>query len=136
MALVLYSLLRRHMKHTGRYFEPGGTSEAPNWSGARPEESVVGWYQNPVPWQDCWLVFTDKAIYSLDHGSVMRLSISDILDYEFPKSKSDPGGVRVRTPDGFRFLRATGSFGPDGNQKDAFSLIQVLRALAGRNLRQ
>jgi hypothetical protein len=38
-------------------------------------------------------------------------------------------GVRILTKDGFRFARVAGSFGPSGNQKDAYSFIMVLRAL-------
>jgi hypothetical protein len=121
------------MKRTGRYFEPGGPIDTPTVPGMPTEESVLGWYQNPEPHEGCMLVFTNEAIYSVDGRNVMRLQFADIIEYEFPTSKTDVTGVRVRTPDGFRFLRAAGSFGPVGNQKDAFSLIMVLRVLARRN---
>ena len=81
------------------------------------------------------LVFTDEAIYSMDGETVARIAIADIVWYESPKSKTDVAGVRVRTRDGFRFLRASGSFGPHGNQKDAFCLIQVILAIGRRNYR-
>ena len=133
MALALNSAIRRHMKRTGRYFEPGASGGAPDIVGLPSDESILGWYRNPEPWERCWILFTDKAIYSSDEGRVERIQLTEILDYEFPKSKIDVTGVRVRTRDGFRFLRASGSFGPEGNQKDAFSLIMVLGVLAGQN---
>jgi hypothetical protein len=50
-----------------------------------------------------------------------------------PKSKRDVTGLRVQTPDGFRFLRVAGSFGPHGNYKDTFSFLGVIRAIANWN---
>jgi len=132
MVLALYSVVRRHMKRTGRYFEPGGEAKPPDLPGSDPGESLIGWYRNPEPWTDSVIVFTDKAIYSVEGGQVVRIAVADIVDYEYPKSKTDVTGVRVRTRDGFRFLRASGSFGPHGNQKDAFSLIMVLGVLAAQ----
>lgn len=130
MALVLYSVIRRHMKHTGRYFELNGSVEPPTGLPVLPDEKLIGWYRNPEPWQDSLIVFTDGAIYGAEGGNVTRIPLSEITGYEFPKSKANPTGVRVRTRDGFRFLRAAGSFGSHGNQKDAFSLIMVILTLA------
>jgi hypothetical protein len=135
MAFALYSVIRRHMKYTGRYFELGSSAQAPVVAEMSPEEHLLGWYRNPAPWEDSVLVFTDEAIYSIDGESVARTAIADIVWYESPKSKTDVTGVRVRTRDGFRFLRASGSFGPHGNQKDAFCLIPVIMAIARRNHR-
>jgi hypothetical protein len=132
MALALYSVIRRHMKRTGRYFEPGGSVDTPDVPGWPRGESVLGWYRNPEPWHDCLVVFTDVAVYSVGSGDVMRLPWSDIVDYETPPSKIDVDGVWVRTAAGRRFLRASGSFGPHGNQKDAFSLIAVLGVVISR----
>ena len=131
MALAFYSVVRRHMKRTGRYFEPGGETPPPDLPDLESGESLLGWYRNPEPWVDSVIVFTDKAIYSVE-GHVVRIALTDIIDYESPKSKTDVTGVRVQTRDGFRFLRASGSFGPHGNQKDAFSLIMVLAVLAAQ----
>jgi hypothetical protein len=123
------------MKRTGRYFELGGKAEAPIIPDIPLGEGLLGWYRNPEPWDACTIIFTDKAIYSVDDGQIVRIAIADIIDYEFPKSKTEVTGVRVRTRDGFRFLRAAGSFGPEGNQKDAFCLIAVLALLAGQQLK-
>lgn len=136
MALALYSVVRRHMKRTGRYFEPGGEANPPKLPGLKPGESLIGWYENPEPWAHSVIVFTDKAIYSVEGEQSVRIAVTDIVDYEFPKSKADVTGVRVRTRDGFRFLRASGSFGPHGSQKDAFSLIMVLSVLAAQQKKQ
>lgn len=121
------------MKHTGRYFEPGGVAEPPAVLGVPPEESVLGWYLNPPPWENAAILFTDKAMYAMEGEKTMRLALGDIVGYESPKSKTDVTGLRVRTRDGFRFLRVSGSFGPHGDFKDAFSLIQVIRAIARQN---
>ncbi|MBK8258198.1 MAG: hypothetical protein IPK82_36715 [Polyangiaceae bacterium] len=133
MALVFYSVVRRHMKHTGRYFEPGGEATPPKLPDLEPSESLIGWYQNPEPWPHSAIVFTDKALYSVEADQIERIAVTDVIDYEFPKSKSDVTGVRVRTPEGFRFLRASGSFGPHGNCKDAFSLLMVLMVLTSQH---
>ncbi len=130
MALVLYSVIRRHMKATGRYFEAGGEADPPPCPELAPNESLLGWYRNPEPWADSVILFTDRAIYSIGEGAVVAIELGDIIDYEFPTSKTDVTGVRIKTRDGFRFLRAAGSFGPNENQKDAFSLIMVLAVLA------
>jgi hypothetical protein len=132
MALALYSVVRRHMKHTGRYFEPGGEPRSPKLPGLGPGESLIGWYENPDPWAHSIIVFTDQAIHSVEGEQIVRIATTDIVGHESPQSKSDVTGVRVRTRDGFRFLRAAGSFGPHGKYKDAFSLIMVLRVLAAQ----
>lgn len=135
MALLLYSVIRRHMRPTGRYTEHVVGAEAPIPFEMHPDEVLLGWYKNPEPWGNCMIVFTDRSIYSSDKGQVVRIPLENILDYEAPASKTEVTGVRVRTPDGFRFLRAAGSFGPEGGQRDAFSLIQVIRAIARQNAR-
>ncbi|HEY2404516.1 MAG TPA: hypothetical protein VGI10_00830 [Polyangiaceae bacterium] len=95
-----------------------------------PNESVIGWYRNPAPWQHCLIVFTSEAFYVVDGERTDRIFIGDIVGYEDPKSKTDVTGVRVLTKDGFRFVRVAGSFGPAGNQKDAYSFIMVVRAVS------
>jgi hypothetical protein len=132
---MLDSVIRRHMKRTGRYFEPGGPVAAPIVTGLPPHERLLGWYCNPPPWERSVIVFTDEAIYALNDETV-RIALSDIVNYESPTSKSDVTGVRVRTREGFRFLRASGSFGPHGAQKDAFSLVMVIRAVVRDNLQR
>jgi hypothetical protein len=131
MAVLVYSVVRRHMKRTspGAFtsFEPGPTvgGEPP----LRPAEPVIGWYQNPHPWQDSFVIFTSEALYVVEAGRSDRIAIADIIGYEDPETKSEATGVRVLTNDGGRFIRIAGSFGPSGNRKDAYSFIMVLRAL-------
>ena len=133
MAFALSSVIRRHMKRTTRYFEPDGVAQVPAVTGMSHGDEILGWYRNPSPWENSVIVFTDKAIYSMDGEVVARTDIQEIIDYNLPKSKVEVTGLRVRTRDGFRFLRASGSFGPRENFKDAFCLIQVIRAIARRN---
>jgi hypothetical protein len=75
------------------------------------------------------IVFTSEALYLVDEGRIDRVPIRDLVGYESPKSKADVTGVRLLTTDGFRFVRVAGSFGPNGNQKDAYSFIMAIRAL-------
>jgi hypothetical protein len=42
----------------------------------------------------------------------------------------DVSAVRVRTPEGFCFLRMAGAHGPEDKFKDVFSLMMVLKAVA------
>jgi hypothetical protein len=131
MALVLYSVVRRHMKQTGRYIEVGGDETPPAVSTLEEGESLFGWYRNPAPSSDAVIAFSDRAIYSIEGATVVRIPLTTIIDYETPASKADVTGIRVLTRNGPQFLRATGSFGPHGTHKDAFSLMMVLRVVVG-----
>lgn len=95
----------------------------------RPDEVVVGWYRNPPPWEDSWVVFTTKAIIYLENERLTYLAIEDIIGYEPPESKTDVDGVRVKTRDGLQFVRVAGRGGQYGQHLDAFSFVMVLRAL-------
>jgi hypothetical protein len=147
VALVLYSVIRRHMKATGRYVEAKAGVQCPVADYTRPGEELLGWYQNPEPWHASFIVFTDKAIYSVEGLEIVRIGLTDLVGYEMPEKRVDVGGVRVRTRDGFRFLRIAGSHGPSGAQtgalervglgghlqSDAMDLVQVLRVVAEEN---
>jgi hypothetical protein len=111
----------------------GCAGELPARLSLAPDESVIGWYRNPSPWEHNLIIFTSAALYLVDDERVERVALEDIVDYETPKSKTDMTGVRVKTRDGFRFVRIAGSFGPNGNQKDAYSLIMILQVLAHAN---
>jgi hypothetical protein len=135
MGVLVYSVVRRHMKHTspGAFTRFDGSTEVPAELSLAPGETIVGWYRNPVPWQHCLIVFTSEAFYVVDGERTDRIAVSDIVGYEEPKSTRDVTGVRVLTKDGFRFVRIAGSFGPSGNQKDAYSFIMVVRAVTPRD---
>lgn len=134
MAFAISSVVRRHMKLTGRYRD-AQLAPLPFATTLVPEERVLGWYQNPEPWEQSVLVFTTDAIHAIQPGHLVRVNLSDIVGYEYPPPGRPPVGVRVVTRDGFRFLRAAGSFGPSGAQLDALCLIQVLLAIIRRNTR-
>jgi len=131
MAVLVYSVVRRHMKRTspGAFTRFDGSQEVPVQLQLAENETIVGWYRNPPPWEHYLIVFTSDAFYVVDDGRIERIAVSDILGYESPKSKTDITGLRVLTKDGFRFIRVAGSFGPIGNQKDAFSFLMVVRAI-------
>jgi len=113
-----------------------GSSELPLKVSLTPEESVIGWYRNPPPWQHDVIIFTSQAFYVASAERIERIALSDVVDYETPKSKADVTGVRVMTRDGFRFVRVAGSFGSADNQKDAYSFIMILHTLAHVNREQ
>jgi hypothetical protein len=95
-------------------------------------EVMVGCYQNPPPWEQSQIIFTDVSLHVLDSEKSMKVRWSDIVDYEPPDPVGRPDGVRLQTRDGIRFVRIAGAYGPDGKFRDAFSLAMVLRSLLGR----
>src|SRR5437868_5683280 len=107
MAVLVYSVVRRHMKHTspGAFTVFDGTREPPVQLALASNEAIVGWYQNPPPWEHSLLVFTSEAFYVVDDERIDRIAIRDIVGYEDPGSKTDVTGVRILTKDGFRFVR-------------------------------
>jgi hypothetical protein len=131
MPVLVYSVVRRHMKRTGRFvvFDTGCPIPTPVHVSMLPGETMVGWYRNPPPWENCWVVFTSEAIYMVDETRVERLALSEIVDYEEPRSKVDATGVRVRTRHGFRFVRIAGCHGPGGQFKDVYNFIMAIRGL-------
>jgi len=92
-------------------------------------EEVIGWYRNPPPWEGSVLLFTSKAIWTAEGSRTERIALRDIADYESPETTVDVTGMRVRTRDGFRFMRIAGSYGPSGKYKDFLALMMVLRAV-------
>ncbi len=135
MGVVVYSVVRRYMTHTspGTFTRFDGSQELPVKISLTPGDAIVGWYRNPPPWERYFVVFTQEAIYVVDDERVERIAVTDIVGYESPKSKTDITGLRVLTRDGFRFVRISGSFGPGGSHKDAFSFFSVIRAIAHGN---
>ena len=131
MTVLVYSVVRRHMKHTspGSFTRYEDGAVLPMELSPSPDETIIGWYRNPAPWQDAFIAFTSQALYIIEAGRIDRISVAEIVGYEDPKFKTEVTGVRILTKDGFRFVRIAGSFGPSGSQKDAYSFIMVLRAL-------
>ena len=117
------------MKHVPTFNRGEALPELPLQLELDPRETVIGWYRNPAPWEDHVLVFSDAALYSLAPSEFIRLAWKDVMGYQSPESKIDLSGVRVRTPEGFCFVRIAGSHGPEGKFKDAFGLMMVLRAM-------
>lgn len=131
MTPLVYSIVRRHMKQTspGSFTDQRAGTAVPAQLPLASDETIVGWYQNPSPWERTLIVFTSEAFYSVDEDRIDRVAVRDIVGYEDPQSKPDVTGLRILTKDGFRFFRVAGSFGPSGNQKDAYSFLMIVRAL-------
>jgi hypothetical protein len=130
---LVASLIKRYMKST----RPGAFAvfdgRVPDFASAvlGPDETPVGWYQNPPPSEQSIIIFTTKRLLIIDLGSVVKIKFDEIVDYEPPKSKTSVTGVRLTTKTGPQFVRIEGAFGPYGHQRDAFSFIMLLRALIG-----
>jgi hypothetical protein len=90
----MYSIVRRNMKLTGKFVMPDEEHLAPTTPELISGESIIGWYRNPEPWQECLIVFTDKAIYSTEEGNVFRLSsgCSSRPDADYRPFCRPPGG--------------------------------------------
>jgi hypothetical protein len=134
MPLALRSVLRRHLgRHSPEHFREivdGATCE---WSAHVVNgESVLGEYRNPAPYERTTIVFTDRAIYSFG-DPVIRVALESISGHESPANKQTVTGLRIRTDEGFRFLRVSGPQPPRGSAKDAFMLLMVIRAIEASN---
>ena len=129
MALVFYSVVRRHMKWTPRFTRVDAQTPLPFELALTEGETAVGWYRNPPPHENSVLVFTSNAIWVGEKGAFERVAMSDIVGLDSPRKKEGVEGLLVHTKRGPCFMRACGSFGPHGNSKDFISLMMVLRAV-------
>lgn len=118
MALVTYSVVRRHMKQTSGFTLSDGSNPPPVTLDLGEGESLIGWYRNPPPWEGSLLVFTSNAIWTVERGVTERVRLADIVGYESPGDER--GSDRPASPNTrrFRFMRVAGSFGPFGKYKD------------------
>ena len=91
MSLVMTSLVRRHMKHASAFMFRSEEHAAPLTFDAG-KEIVVGWYENPKPWERTRIIFTDGAIYVCEATTQRRIGFDDIVEYELPASKTDSTG--------------------------------------------
>ena len=126
---VIASIIRRYLKGADGFHLAGASDSLPVEIAVRPDELVVGWYQNPPPWGDSVLVFTTRAIVSIQANQKARIELDEIIGYEEPKSKVDVTGVRVLTRAGFQFVRTAGQGGAQNQHRDAYRLIMIIRAL-------
>lgn len=83
MALLMYSVIRRHMKQTEGFTVCNEEHPLP-FAMDVGSELVVGWYINPEPWKSIRVIFTDCAIYVVDEVGVMRVGFDEMTAYELP----------------------------------------------------
>ena len=131
MALLFSSVVRRHMKGTSGFAAAAENAALPASVTLDGDEALVGSYRNPAPWEETSLVFTSEAIWIVEGDKTERMALRDIVGYESPGTKSGVTGLRVRTRDGFRFIRIAGAYGPNGKYKDFIGFMMVLRAVVG-----
>ncbi|SRR6266542_2852923 len=134
MALVMSSVIRRHLKDAEAYVDARETPPPIQFDFKA--EEVVGWYRNPPPWEEAYVAFTTSALYIFDGTQQTRVPFDDIMHYEVPESKDESTGVRLRTRDGIAFVRFAGRSGPLGKFSDAFALVGLLRAVVLVNQRK
>jgi hypothetical protein len=130
------SLIRRHLKACDRFTQPGEGKSLPSSLAAPEGEALVGWYSNPPPWEDDWLLFTDQAIHAYTRTEHVRIAWQNIIDYKTPSSKTNVNGVTLRTKDFERFIRVAGSHGANHEYRDAFSLTMLLNTLVNHHRRR
>lgn len=134
MSLLIGSVIRRHLKPTGRYSESTPTQEVVVPLDNIPsEERVIGWYKNPEPWDDVMIGFTEHSILNVEGGRVSRILFDDILGYDTPDEKSSSTGIVLRTRNGSHYLRFAGGSGTDLRYRDTFRLIAILRTILFAN---
>ncbi|XXT14322.1 hypothetical protein WME94_29145 [Sorangium sp. So ce429] len=133
MALIMSSVIGRHLKHAEAYVCMEGEALPVEFDCKG--EDVVGWYRNPPPFENDYVVFTTVAVHAWSANGWIRVPFDEIVHYEVPDSKEDSSGVRIRTRDGIRFIRFAGRSGPDGKFSDAFSLVGLLRVVVLVNKR-
>lgn len=129
MALVVSSVVRRHMKRTESFEVPSETRQPPVILDLASGEELVGWYTNPFPSGASYIVFTNVAIMVLEGERRERLLLSDIVSYELPESKTDANEVSVTTACGRTSVPIRGRHGPANRYSDAWNLVQVLHTL-------
>jgi hypothetical protein len=129
VALVFYSVVRRYMKRTPGFTLVSEQNPLPFKLALIEGETAVGWYRNPPPHENSVLVFTSNAIWIGEAGEFERIDIRDIISVELPSKRPGVKGLSVETTRGYRFMRASGSFGPFGNSKDYISLQMVVQAI-------
>lgn len=127
------SLIRRNMKQSPTFVRCDDRAGLPVPLSLGQDEVLVGWYANPPPWETTLVIFTSLAVYVAEGGRILhRTALDEIVEYETPTDKVSVTGVRVRTADGFSFVRMAGRYGPDGKYGDVFNFIMILQVLVSR----
>lgn len=122
----IYSMVRRHMKRTATFFVPGGERPAP--AGLANEPGLVGWYENPTPWDSVIIAFTNDAFIIIEGDSKSHVPWDTVIDVSPPSSKTASTGLEVGTTTGRRFVRVAGR-GLGGRTSDAYAFLNVVRAV-------
>ncbi len=126
---IVRSVVQRHLKSTMHFTSARSGEKCPVEPDLMEDEEVVGWYTNPPGEQVATLVFTTRAIHVACGDQTKRLDIDTFESCAQPASKVSPKGLSLMASGERIFLPAAGSFGDEGQFKDAYVLFSVLRAL-------
>ncbi len=122
------SLVLRHMRDSTALTRAAPNVEPPVAVHVEPGEELVGWYQNPPPWEHEVIVFTTDAFICVDGVDVKRIAYADVVDYESPKKLPPQRSLTVHTRSGVHVVRIAGLH--PVQPQDNFCLLQLVNALA------
>src|SRR5580698_1160390 len=69
-----------------------------------PVDVVLGWYQNPPPWERTDVVLTNRGILYYDEGPVTYIPYNQIRGCEHSRIKAGIIGVSLETPQAIAFF--------------------------------
>jgi hypothetical protein len=123
----MHSIVRRHMKTTGRYVHARPPFALP--SHIENDTTIFGYYENSSSATER-VVFSDLALY-WDNGVEWRsVTWSNLDDYDLPE-KANPEGVYILSCGSRMLVPISGKFAV-GNARDAYCLVQVLHVVSRR----
>lgn len=127
---LVTSLVRRHWRGSafGAFRRPPELLDTP--VPLEPDETVIGWYCNPAPWEAERIVFSDHAVYLIRNQAVRRIAIDDISGYTLVPPVKHGDGVEILTSQGPEFIHVAGRSGPHDVYTDRSNFEMFLRALA------
>jgi hypothetical protein len=129
MPLLVASVIKRHLKHSKCFTASGGLGTHAEWPKLDPDEILVGIYRNPSAVSPDEIAFTTKGLHVREGPREFEIPFADLLSFDVPDSKTTASGVRVTSSEGSYFVRLTGTYGPNGKYRDAFSLVSILNAV-------
>jgi hypothetical protein len=126
--MLMEYVIPRAFKGAPRFTNHTEGEQPPAWVSSSPGELLIGWYENPAPWEAARLVFTDSALYLLSGtDDAVRIGWTDIIGAEsLTMDKRTNSGVSVQTADGRHVVRVAGRFGPNGGYREWTTFLSML----------
>src|SRR5262245_59744750 len=93
MSQIMESVVKRYFKGSPHFIRSEPGVNPPHLVSIPSGEAFIGWYQNPPPWHEHIVAFTDQALYTFAPSETFRVLWEEITDYESLESKTDVMGV-------------------------------------------